>query len=305
MERDKKTLKSDAPKKLWALVKPWLSVIMIVVAVIVAVIILTYIYFTCTKGSIPADRIIDENAIKKSDWLIFWGSVLAVVCTLSLALVSFKQNKDLNKINDDREKKDTFFAKLRFAAEFYSLIEFTLVKIKEESKNLTLTFNIKDAGKVPPNKIRFSKIELKPIDMIDQVLKPMAIQIQPFLILDVEADIKSTPVIANGSDEIPWRSICLVIDVFQYENLKRMYAEIFELGRKNQQIDFWGKPAFKLVLSYTLGNPLDVKTNVVSEFLLGTDFSMYSPNDKKNFYKFTIKEKLDVKITYDFTREIK
>ena len=306
MERDKKTRNSDAPKKLWALVNPWLSVIAIVVTVIVAVIILTYLYFTCTKGSIPADRIIDENAIKKSDWLIFWGSVLAVVCTFSLALVSYKQNKDLNKINDDREKKDTYFAKLRFAAEFYSLIDFKSVIVKEgKDKLVNLTFDIKDVGKIPANIAKFSIIEIKPIESIEQTFRLASIDLLLFTLRDKNSEIRNNQHGGTSIDETPRRTISFDIDLDQYANLKRMYAEIFELGRRDQQTDIWGNPTFRLEMIYSLENPLGVKTDVISVILLETDFTLYSPNEEKKYYKFTIKEKVDKKISYDFIREIK
>jgi hypothetical protein len=306
MENGKKQIVKNAFKKLWTKVKPFLPAITLVSVIIAAVIVLTYFYFACSFGFIPSDRIVDENAIKKSDWLMFWGSILAVICTLSLALVSFQQNNDLHKTNDDREKKDTFFAKMRFAAEFYSLIDFKSVIVKEgKNKLVTLTFNIKDVGKIPANTAKFSIIEIKPIESIEQTFRLASIDLHLFTLRDKNSDIRNNQHGGTSIDETPRRTISFDVDLDQYDNLKRMYAEIFELGRRDQQTDIWGNPSFRLEMIYSLENPLGVKTEVISEILLETDFTLYTPNEEKKYYKFTIKEKVDKKISYDFVREIK
>jgi len=274
---------------------------------LVLVAVLTYVAFTLfNRNGFPSDFFVSEQALKKSDWLGFWGCLLGVISTVVFSALSWKQNKTLNNINNDREKNDTFFAKLKFAAEFYSLIDFKSVIVKEgNNKLVTLTFDVKDVGKIPANTAKFSTIEIKPIESIEQTFRLASIDLHLFTLRDKNSDIRNNQHGGTSIDETPRRTISFDVDLDQYENLKRMYAEIFELGRRDQQTDIWGNPSFRLEMIYSLENPLGVKTEVISVILLETDFTLYTPNEEKKYYKFTIKEKVDRKISYDFVREIK
>ena len=106
MENVEKHPIKDFFKELWTKVKPFIPAIVLGAAIIAVVIILTYFYFACSFGFIPSDRIADENAIKKSDWLGFWGCVLGVLSTIVFSLLSWKQNKTLNRINDNNRKQE-------------------------------------------------------------------------------------------------------------------------------------------------------------------------------------------------------
>lgn len=84
---------------------------------------LTWGWFTF-NGPIPTGA-----DLGKGDWLAFWGSVLTLIATGSLALVSFFENRNANRTN----KKLTL---QNAVSNFYSQIELTSLEV-EVMKNVS------------------------------------------------------------------------------------------------------------------------------------------------------------------------
>lgn len=293
----------DFFKNLWTKVKPYLPAILLCAAIIAVVIIFTYFYFACSFGFIPSDGIADENAIKKSDWLMFWGSILAVFCTLSLALVSYRQNKDLQKINDDRERKDTFFAKLRFAAEFYSMIEIDAVLFSAElDQTATVTLDLVDSGKTPSTSIDLTQIIIKPSDEVE---KSIGVKFEPLtgLILHhTKSEIKRRKLRGEKEDTTK-RSVCFSVDFNQFKKFQNLYGDIFELFQQNGEIRPMYEPILILSLKYVIDNNLNVKTNVSCEVKIKNTLENFSIERAPDRFVFEVIDLSIVKIQYDFVGE--
>lgn len=145
-------------KKHWRIIKPLLLTIA-VIATMLAVIFFTYRYFTCIDGSIPADKIVDENAIKKSDWLGFWGCVLGVFSTIVFSLLSWKQNKTLKRINDNNQAKEYELSEMRYKSECYSLIALKhLCFFKNGDNKESISLGFDDTGKISPDNLFVFKL---------------------------------------------------------------------------------------------------------------------------------------------------
>jgi len=301
VEKDKYMSFKNVFKKLWIIIKPLLPAIALVTAIIVAVIFLTYLYFTCTKGSIPADRIIDENAIKKSDWLMFWGSVLAVICTLSLAMVSYKQNKDLKKINDDREKKDTFFAKMRFAAEFYSLIDFDTLSIwRDKNETSIVTMELTDTGKTPPSFIRIEKLVVKPTEELEKRIKVRAESLENNLIHHTKIEVKSRDKHRSNNNDIRRKTIQFKFDSEQTKKFWELFKVVYQASIYENDIHFFEEPCISLAIDYIIENAIKVQTSVKAIMTLKATIDNMYDEENPDGYRFVIFDKAIESVDYTF-----
>ncbi len=187
MENVEKHLIKDFFKELWTKVKPFIPAIVLGAAIIAVVIILTYFYFACSFGFILSDRIADENAIKKSDWLGFWGCVLGVLSTIVFSLLSWKQNKTLNRINDNNRKQEMELSTLRYTSECYSLISLKhLCFFKSGEQRAAMSLEFDNTGRISPNKLRVTNLRLRFKEENDRFT-------DVFSIKKKDVDIKSIP----------------------------------------------------------------------------------------------------------------
>lgn len=305
MENAKEQVVKNAFKKLWTKVKPFLPAITLVSAIIVAVIVLTYFYFACSFGFIPSDRIVDENAIKKSDWLMFWGSILAVICTLSLALVSYKQNKDLQKINDDREKKDTFFAKMRFAAEFYSQVAFESLFIKiNKDKTSTISMDLIDTGKIPPAFINIEKFIIKASEEIAKRVKIKTDSVEGCLVHQTRVNIKERDIKGNNDSNVKRNMIRFTFEVDQTLKFQELYKVVYDYTELNNGSRFFNKSYINLVFVYVIENSLKVRTAVKTVMNLKASIENISVEEYPDAYRFYIEDTSVESIEYTFIGEI-
>lgn len=262
-------------KKFWTKVKPFLPAIALGAAIILVVILLTYMYFVCSFGFIPSDRIIDENAIKKSDWLMFWGSLLAVFCTLSLAIVSYRQNKDLKKINDDREKKDTYFAGLRFSAEFFSQIEFENIYLKRQGVEVpALEFEIKSIGKCPPSNVdvKHFSIYRRPLQNNFEIESKENFELYSLRKTTASVVLRKTKLAERTSIQL--FSISKPIRIDEINDFMEKYNHSEGLKSDSQ------KSSITAQIELTLTNPLEVETYFLGELTLRFKPSWFNSNHK-------------------------
>lgn len=90
----------------------------LIVTLFIAIIISTYYWFTTSKGLIPIGQ-----DLKKSDWLVFWGSYLGFLGTTILGGISFWQNIRLHKVNKDLTEQNAI-------STFHSLLVPVSIEIK-------------------------------------------------------------------------------------------------------------------------------------------------------------------------------
>lgn len=134
------------------------SVLILVSLVLVAV--LTYFAFTLfNSNGLPSDLFVSEYALKKSDWLGFWGCVLGVISTVVFSSLSWKQNKTLNMINDKSKAQEMMLSTLRYTFECYSQVTLTRVCffINGGGKESVL-LEFQDKGKISPSELIFDKL---------------------------------------------------------------------------------------------------------------------------------------------------
>ena len=288
-------------------VAKFFGMILLSLTLILLTIYLTYRFFTCTtaKDPILADKIASSGALQKSDWLAFWGSILAVFCTLSLALVSYSQNKVLRKTNFDREKKDTYFAKLRFAAEFYSLIEFESLFIRFSlNKTVHISMKLLDVGKIPPTTIDITQFIVKPKDENYVGMKFKLNPIMGRLLHQKKVEIKNSKDQESKEYKNRERTIDFQLDYEEFKEFINLYNNVIEHSKSHGEILRTNEPLLILSMKYTLDNPLEVQTKVVSNLILKNTFGGFSNEDEPIAYEFKIMDAAASKIKYDFTGEM-
>lgn len=223
MESVKKQPVKNFIKKHWRIIKPLLLAIA-VIATILAVIFFTYRYFTCIEGTIPADRIVDENAIKKSDWLGFWGCVLGVLSTIVFSLLSWKQNKTLNKINDDSRAQEKMLSTLRYTFECYSQIMLTRVCffINGDGKE-SVMLEFQDKGKISPSEMIFDKLDFSIRQTTDRFIKICNFS-------NIRANVDN-----RRSSEWNKTDASIVLDV-QRNNYNQLFSYLKNQGKEMQSL---------------------------------------------------------------------
>lgn len=228
--------------------------------IVYLVVLVTYLYFTSTSGSIQADNITTNGALEKRDWLTFWGSVLAVVSTTLLALITIRQNNVLKAINKEHENKDSHLLNLRFAAEFHSLIDFKAISFfKNGSNKRAIKILFISTGRMAPSKITIANMNIlhgwrKNSNKID------GHQITSIQNSEME-------ILTNTSQDSEGK-FCLVFEISESS-----YKKLF---KTTKTIDTANEPSLRLIIDYYLTNPINVTTHVSGEM----SFNHILPRDE-------------------------
>ncbi len=273
---------------------------------LVLVAVLTYLAFILfNRHGLPADLLVSEEALKKSDWLGFWGCLLGVISTVVFSSLSWKQNKILNNINDNREKKDTFFAKMRFAAEFYSLIDIDSFSLwmNEDSTSL-ITMELTDTGKTPPSFIKIEKFVVKPTEEIEKRIKVKVESIDGGLIHNRRADVESRDNHRSNNNDTRRKMIRLKFDLEQTNKFRELYKVVYQASIYNNDIHFFEEPCISLALDYIIENALKVQTSVKTILTLKATMENISVEEDPDVYRFSIFNKTIESVDYTFVGEI-
>ena len=231
-------------KRHWRIIKPLLLTIA-VIATMLAVIFFTYRYFTCVEGSIPADRIVDDNAIKKSDWLGFWGCVLGVLSTIIFSLLSWKQNNTLESINNENRKREIKLSTMSYISKCYSKLSLGRVAFCLDGANTeAVMFEFQDQGEISPHELVLENLEVQ-VKIGDNEKEPIFILDELKLSVDSRMPSKGTnldtSVIFNISKDA-------YNNLFEYT--KRFYSD------KGSQI------MLLVNMNCKINNPMNVTSNI-------------------------------------------
>ena len=161
--------KASNPKKQ----KPLFSfpLAMLILGIILAIMAVTYFYFTKKSGGIPADRIVSNHGLEKSDWLAFWGCLLGVLSTIVFSTLTWRQNKVLEDINDNNKKQEMELSTLRYTSECYSLLALKhLCFFKNGDGKSAMSLEFDDTGRISPNKLYILNLHVRFKDENDRYI---------------------------------------------------------------------------------------------------------------------------------------
>lgn len=220
-----------------------LKLFLLILGIIIIVIILTYFYFTSKNCEFPADRIVSEHGLEKSDWLAFWGCVLGVSSTIVFSTLTWRQNKIFKDINDKNREEEFKLSTMRYKSECYSMTSLKHVCFFERGdgeKAISLQFN--DRGKIIPRKMFDANLE---ISFLDRAIHP-----NPIIYLSgQEASFTNIP---SGTGEGFSYHVDFVLGLEVYNQLISMFRE--DISEKHSK--------FVINLDCKIDNVMDVITHM-------------------------------------------
>lgn len=232
--------------------------ILVFILYLVALIILTYVFFVGFRKGIPSDRI--PGGLEKSDWLCFWGSIIGVFGTTLIAWLSWKQNKTLNHINTEQERKRSEFSELELAATFYSSIFIERITISED----LIQIFMQSTGKVPPTVVHINSLSLylgrKPdSQIIDAILRH-------------EEHDTQYPVTCQQS--IAGKNTYLI-------QLRHGHFLSNSARSEETKVDYNTKPNYRLHIDLFLTNPFSIHTVLIGDVVFYMNLEATEKGDKK------------------------